>query len=200
MSVLCCPRAGTGPQLLRRLTQALGRLFFSADETPPSLQLSRARVNQQAEALLDRHGESILRLAYSYLHNQSDAEDILQDTLIQYLRTSPTLESPAHEKAWLLRVAGNLSKNLLRAQGYRQADQLEETLVAQEREDLSYVWDAVKALPVPYREAIHLFYYEGYSTAQIAQILDQKESTVRSRLKRGREKLKPLSEEVGALG
>lgn len=200
MSVLCCPRAGTGPQLLRRLTQALGRLFFSADETTPPLQPSRARVNQQAKALLDRHGESILRLAYSYLHNQSDAEDILQDTLIQYLRTAPTLESPAHEKAWLLRVAGNLSKNLLRAQGYRQADQLEETLVAQEREDLSYVWDAVKALPVPYREAIHLFYYEGYSTAQIAQILDQKESTVRSRLKRGREKLKPLLEEVGALG
>lgn len=200
MSVLCCPRAGTGPQLLRRLTQALGRLFFSADETTPPLQPSRAKVNERATALLDRHGESILRLAYSYLHNQSDAEDILQDTLIQYLRTSPTLESPAHEKAWLLRVAGNLSKNLLRAQGYRQADQLEETLVAQEREDLSYVWDAVKALPVPYREAIHLFYYEGYSTAQIAQILDQKESTVRSRLKRGREKLKPLLEEVGALG
>lgn len=200
MSSLCCPRAGTGPQLLRRLTQALGRLFFSADETAPPLQPSRARVNQQAEALLDRYGESILRLAYSYLHNQSDAEDILQDTLIQYLRTAPTLESPAHEKAWLLRVAGNLSKNLLRAQGYRQADQLKETLAAQEREDLSYVWDAVKALPVPYREAIHLFYYEGYSTAQIAQILDQKESTVRSRLKRGREKLKPLLEEVGALG
>ncbi len=200
MSVLCCPRAGTGPQLLRRLTQALGRLFFSANETTPPLQPSRGRVNQQTEALLDRHGESILRLAYSYLHNQSDAEDILQDTLIQYLRTSPTLESPAHEKAWLLRVAGNLSKNLLRAQGYRQADQLEETLVAQEREDLSYVWEAVKALPVPYRETIHLYYYEGYSTAQIAQILDQKESTVRSRLKRGREKLKPLLEEVGALG
>ena len=200
MSVLCCPRAGTGPQLLRRLTQALGRLFFSADETTPPLQPSRARVNQQAEALLDRHGESILRLAYSYLHNQSDAEDILQDTLIQYLRTAPTLDSPAHEKAWLLRVAGNLSKNLLRAQGYRQADQLKETLAAQEREDLSYVWEAVKALPVPYREAIHLFYYEGYSTAQIAQILGRKEATVRSHLKRGREKLKPLLEEVGALG
>ena len=175
-------------------------MFFSTEETAPPLQPSRAKVNERATALLARHGESILRLAYSYLHNQSDAEDILQDTLIQYLRTSPTLESPAHEKAWLLRVAGNLSKNLLRAQGYRQADQLEETLVAQEREDLSYVWDAVKALPVPYREAIHLFYYEGYSTAQIAQILDQKESTVRSRLKRGREKLKPLLEEVGALG
>lgn len=200
MSALCCPRARTGPGWFSALKEALRRVFFSTEETAPPLQPSRAKVNERATALLDRHGESILRLAYSYLHNQSDAEDILQDTLIQYLRTSPTLESPAHEKTWLLRVAGNLSKNLLRAQGYRQADQLEETLVAQEREDLSYVWEAVKALPVPYREAIHLFYYEGYSTAQIAQILDQKESTVRSRLKRGREKLRPLLEEVGALG
>lgn len=200
MSALCCPRARTGPGWFSALKEALRRFFFSIEETPQPLQPSREKVNQRATALLDQYGEHILRLAYSYLHNQSDAEDILQDTLIQYLRTAPVLESPAHEKAWLLRVAGNLSKNLLRAQGYRQADQLEETLVAQEREDLSYVWEAVKALPVPYREAIHLFYYEGYSTAQIAQIMDQKESTVRSRLKRGREKLKPLLEEVGALG
>ncbi len=200
MSALCCPRVRLGSGWFSALKEALRRVFFSAVEPVPPLQPSRAKVNDQAVALLDRHGESILRLAYSYLHNQSDAEDILQDTLIQYLRTSPTLDSPAHEKAWLLRVAGNLSKNLLRAQGYRQADQLEETLVAQEREDLSYVWEAVKALPIPYREAIHLFYYEGYSTAQIAQILGQKETTVRSRLKRGREKLKPLLEEVGALG
>ena len=149
---------------------------------------------------MDTYGNMILRYAYAYMHSLSDAEEVLQDTLMQFLRTAPAFESPAHEKAWLLRVAGNLSKNLLRAQGYRQADQLEETLVAQEREDLSYVWDAVKALPVPYREAIHLFYYEGYSTAQIAQVLGQKEATVRSRLKRGREKLKPLLEEVGALG
>lgn len=180
MYALCCPRVRSGTGWFSALKEALRRVFFSIEETPQPLQPSREKVNQRATALLDQYGEHILRLAYSYLHNQSDAEDILQDTLIQYLRTAPVLESPAHEKAWLLRVAGNLSKNLLRAQGYRQADQLEETLVAQEREDLSYVWDAVKALPVPYREAIHLFYYEGYSTAQIAQILDQKESTVRS--------------------
>lgn len=200
MSALCCPRVRSGTGWFSALKEALRRVFFSIEETPQPLQPSREKVNQRATALLDQYGEHILRLAYSYLHNQSDAEDILQDTLIQYLRTAPVLESPAHEKAWLLRVAGNLSKNLLRAQGYRQADQLKETLVAQEREDLSYVWEAVKALPVPYRETIHLFYYEGYSTAQIARILDQKESTVRSRLKRGREKLKPLLEEVGALG
>ena len=71
----------------------------------------RAAVNQRAEALLKTHGPGILRFAYSYLHNMADAEEILQDTLIQYLKTAPVLETEAHEKAWLYRVAGNLSKN-----------------------------------------------------------------------------------------
>ena len=64
-----------------------------------------------AESALDRHGNAILRLAYSYLHNQSDAEDILQDTLLKYMQAAPTFEGEEHEKAWLLRVAANLSKN-----------------------------------------------------------------------------------------
>ena len=58
------------------------------------------------------------------------------------------------------------------------------------REDLSYVWEAVKALPVPYREAIHLFYYEDYSVARIAEILHSREGTVKSQLNRGRQLLK----------
>ena len=59
----------------------------------------RAAVNQKAEKLLKDYGNSILRMAYAYLHNMSDAEDILQETLIQYLQTAPVLENPAHEKA-----------------------------------------------------------------------------------------------------
>ncbi|MFR6380402.1 MAG: RNA polymerase sigma factor [Evtepia sp.] len=98
MSALCCPRVRSGTGWFSALKEALRRVFFSTEETALPLQPSRAKVNERATALLDRHGESILRLAYSYLHNQSDAEDILQDTLIQYLRTAPVLESPAHEK------------------------------------------------------------------------------------------------------
>ena len=71
-------------------------------------------------------------------------------------------------------------------------------LPADEREDLSFVWEAVKALPVPYQEVIHRFYYVGYFTAQIAKILHQKESTVRSNLRYGRIKLREfLREEYG---
>ena len=63
------------------------------------------------EDALGRYGDSILRLAYSYLHNMSDAEDILQETLIKYMEADRKFESDVHKKAWLLRVAANLSKN-----------------------------------------------------------------------------------------
>ena len=77
----------------------------------------------------------------------------------------------------------------------RATDELSDALAAEEREDLSFVWDAVKSLPVKYREVIHLFYYEGYSTAQIAQMLGRKEVTVRSDLRRGRIRLKEILKE-----
>lgn len=156
---------------------------------------ARERVNDQAARLLDVYGNSILRLAYAYLHNMDDAEEILQETLIRFLQTAPAFSNARHEKAWLLRVAGNLSKNRLAYNKVRAADQLNEALVAEQREDLAFVWEAVRELPVPYREVIHLFYYEGFSTGQIARILGQKESTVRSHLQRGREKLRGILKE-----
>lgn len=152
--------------------------------------------NETASRLLDQYGNMILRLAYSYLHNQSDAEDILQETLIKYLQTAPDFAGPNHEKSWLLKVAANLSKNRIDYNRLRQTDELEETLMAKERQDLSFVWEAVKQLPANYRAAIHLFYYEGCSTAEIARILNRKESSVRSDLRRGREQLKHILKEA----
>lgn len=151
--------------------------------------------HRNAERLLDTYGNAVLRMAYSYLHNMSDAEDILQETLIKYMRVQPKLDNSEHEKAWLLRVASNLSKNRLDYNRLRETDELEETLIDQEREDLSFVWEAVKKLPDATREVIHLFYYEGYPTAQIAQILNRKESTVRSDLLRGRKRMKNILKE-----
>ncbi len=148
------------------------------------------------EQALNRYGTAILRLAYSYVHNMNDAEDILQETLIKYMQAAPTFESESHEKAWLLRVASNLSKNKINYNKIRETDELEETLVSEEREDLSFVWEAVKSLPEKYREVIHLYYQEGYSSKEIANILNRKESSVRTDLKRGREKLKEILKEA----
>ena len=153
-------------------------------------------IKENAARLLDIHGDSVLRLAYSYMHNMQDAEDILQETLIRYMQAVPEFENESHARAWLLRVAANLSKNRIEYNRYRMADELNEELVAEEREDLSFVWEAVKSLPVTYRETIHLFYREGFKTAQIAEILGEKEATVRSHLKRGREKLREILKEA----
>lgn len=152
-------------------------------------------INRQAEYILNTYGNRILRLAYSYLHNMSDAEEVLQDTLLQFLKQAPVFESQSNEVGWLLWKAGNLSKNRIQYNRIRQTDELSHTLAAECREDLSFVWDAVKALPVREREAIHLFYCEGYSSAQIASILDRKESTVRSDLRRGRARLRVILKE-----
>lgn len=148
------------------------------------------------ENILDTYGNAILRLAYSYLHNMSDAEDILQDTLIKYMQSAPIFLNGDHKKAWLLHVAANLSKNKINYNKIRETDELEETLVADEREDLSFVWEAVKALPEKYREVIHLYYQEGYPTKEISKILNRNESSVRSDLKRGREALKKVLKEA----
>ena len=148
------------------------------------------------ENILDTYGNAILRLAYSYLHNMSDAEDILQDTLVKYMQSSPAFLTEGHKKAWLLHVAANLSKNKIDYNKIRETDELEETLVAEEREDLSFVWEAVKALPEKYREVLHLYYQEGYPTKEISKILNRNESSIRSDLKRGREALKQVLKEA----
>ena len=172
---------------------AAARLFAPKEDAKP---VETVSISQQAAQILDTYGDTILRYAYSYLHNRSDTEEVLQDTLIQFLKTRPVFESDEHEKAWLLRVAGNLCKNRLKYNSLRQTDEQREELIAEQREDLSFIWDAVQALPVQYREVIHLFYREGYSTREISQILGRKEATIRSDLSRGRGKLKELLKEA----
>lgn len=157
--------------------------------------LSTEQINEQAGRLMTVYGNNILRLAYSYLHNISDAEDVLQDTLIQFIKTQPQFESADHKKAWVLRVAINISKNKITYNKIRKTDELSETLVANEKEDLAFVWEAVKQLPSKYGEVVHLFYHEGYSTAQIASLLSKKEATIRSLLLRARMKLKDILKE-----
>lgn len=158
------------------------------------------QINEQCKSLLSAYGSNVLRLAYSYLHNMSDAEDVLQDTLIQFIKIHPKFESIEHEKAWFLRVAINISKNRIIYNKIRKTDELSEVLAASQTEDLSFVWDAVKQLPLKYSEVIHLYYHEGYTTAEVASILAKKESTIRSLLQRARIKLKYVLKEVYDFG
>ena len=179
-----------------KIGKILGLLFAAFSFEPETKSAAGEAANETAARLMDQYGDSILRYAYSYLHNMSDAEEILQDTLLAYLVNKPAFANEAHANAWLFRVAGNLSKNRIRYNGYRNHDELMEELVAEEKEDLRFVWEAVSQLPENYREVIHLFYQEGFTTAEIGAILGRREVTVRSDLSRARKKLKEILKEA----
>lgn len=182
-------------EMLRQICLAVYMPAAKPFKRMHSFARSQTAQEQHLREVMDRHGNRILRLAYSYVHNMQDAEEILQDTLIKLLDSAPDFESDEHEKAWLIRVAANLSKNRIEYNKLRDTDELNDELVAEQREDLTFVWEAVKELPDNYREVIHLFYEEGYQTDEIAEILGETGANIRTRLKRARAKLKEILKE-----
>lgn len=152
---------------------------------------------QKTEEALRRHGKAIMHLAWSYLRNRADTEDILQETMIRYLKSQKEFQDENHERAWLLKVASNLCKNVLRSRSH-EGGEIPENLEGKGiPEEAIAVYEAVNKLPEKFREVIHLFYYEDASVAEIAGILGKKESTVRSLLRRGRQKLGQMLSEEG---
>ena len=150
-----------------------------------------SELNGRIQQAVHMHMRSVVRVAYTYLQNISDAEDVAQDTFISYLQAEQLFANGEHEKAWLLRVCINKSKNMLKSGWHKSRNPLPEDLAVpppQENEVLS----TVLTLPEKYRIPIHLYYYEGYSIAQIADILSLPSATVGTRLARGKVQLKKL--------
>ncbi|MFR0822266.1 MAG: RNA polymerase sigma factor [Clostridia bacterium] len=184
-----------GFMILSNLRRKLQNTFFTnflpkEDKQGKSIDFQKALFTKKTEDILDQYGNTILRLAYSYLHNLYDAEEVVQEVLIKYLKYHPSFENAAVEKAWLMRVTINISKNLIKFNKIRTYIDLEDSPVICEDENLTFVWEAVKNLPIKYREVIHLFYHEGYSTKEMSMLLHKKEATIRSLLYRGRQLLK----------
>lgn len=146
--------------------------------------------NAELENALKQYGTGLLHLAYSYLHDRSEAEDVLQDTLVQYMRAAPTFEDERRRKAWLYKVAANLCKNRLSSSWHGVSELPEEFPAQGIPEESLELYQAVSALPLQYREVVHLFYYEDATTAEIARMLGKREATVRSLLFRARKCLK----------
>ena len=145
--------------------------------------------DRQFEAVYDACGAAVYRLAMVYLGRHADAEDVTQETFLRLLYRSPTFADEAHQKRWLLQVTANLCRDQLRGFWRKRVTELEDTLPAAPSEELEAL-DAVMALSEQYKLPIHLHYYEGYSVAEIGEILHLGQSAVKMRLKRGRELLK----------
>lgn len=152
--------------------------------------------NEEFANVAKKYMDTIYRVAYSWLKNSDDANDVTQDVLVQLYKTSKEFESDAHLKNWLIRVTVNQCKMIFRSPWNKteNIDDYAETL-GFEKEDYRYLFDAVMRLDKKYRVPLMLFYYEGYSTSEISSILNIPEKTVSTRLFRARAKLKDYLKE-----
>ena len=135
--------------------------------------------------VMERYGDMVYRLALAQTHSSHDADDVFQEVFLRYLRAAPAFREEEHRKAWLLRVTVNCCKKLHGSFWRRHMVALSEALPAQNPEE-GELLGLLEGLPQKYRAVLHLYYYEGYATEEIAAILGRSPGTVRSQLSRGR--------------
>lgn len=146
-------------------------------------------------ALFDRYGNDVYRFAYSCTRHRADAEDVCQSVFCRLADGRTALE-PGKEKAWLLTCAANACKNRFRFLRRWESVPLEEAASIPD-ESSRAVLEAVLSLPEKYRAPVHLYYYEGYSQKEIADILGLSLTAVQTRMQRARAMLKEvLSDEI----
>lgn len=157
--------------------------------------------------LVQHYSDMVYRIAYSYLKNREDAEDIYQEVFLKALYRREGFREQEHAKRWLIRVTVNACHSLYRSPWKRRRQECDDWNVLSEKSQASEGWqvfdsleevrDMLSGLPAKYSIVLYLFYYEDYSTKEIAKMLKRKESTVRTQLMRGKELLKKRMEERG---
>ena len=150
-----------------------------------------------AKRLLEMYSGMIYRIAFSRTQNKADAEDITQNVFLKYISADKRFNDEEHRKAWLLRVAVNCTNDFVKSAYYRNRAELDEVPDAEVHiEEKSEIYYAVQSLPEKYRLAVHFFYYEDMSVAEISRLMKTKESTVRSQLSRARDMLRKILKEA----
>lgn len=139
-----------------------------------------------------KYSDMVYRLAVARVKNKYDADDILQEVFLRFMKVNDKVESEEHLKALLIRITINCSKSLLTSSWFKRTESISETLSVED--SYSDTFDAVMHLSQKYRTVIHMHYYMGYSVEEIATILKSKPSTVKSWLHRARQKLKTFLE------
>lgn len=167
------------------------------------------KTGESFEQVMQFYMPMVYRIAFSRLGSQHDAEDITQEVFLKYYRADIAYNDEEHRKAWLIRCAINCTKNLVTSAWFRHRASDEGLENMEEHCDIpgsdddigrieqkNAVMSAVMKLPEKYRTAIHLFYFEDMSVAQISKATGIREATVKSQLSRARDMLKPMLKEV----
>lgn len=153
------------------------------------------RPAEDVETIIERYGDLLYRLCILMLKNESDAEDVIQETLIKFYRKAPVFENADHEKAWLIRVATNKCRDLLRFRVRHPLAEVEQIMVASEDSADSGILEALASLPEKYKLVLALYYVEGYKVEDIAKIIGRTSSAVKMRLQKGRRLLEKVYRE-----
>lgn len=148
-------------------------------------------------AAIEKYGDMVYRIAVNQMKSRTDADDVFQEVFIKWMQYREQMKSPEHEKAWLIRVTLNQCKSALGSTWNKKkaewSQEVENTMIYEEKMEEDSELDAIlNKLPGRYRTVLHLFYYEELSISEIGNILQEKESTVRTRLTRARRKLKSM--------
>ena len=158
--------------------------------------------DQNKQALRDReivrivetYSDMLMRIALNRVNSIAEAEDVVQSTFERLIRRQPRFATREHEKAWLIKTAIRICIDEARKAAHRRNVPLNEEITAAYSEESFELLETIRTLPEKDRDAVYLYYYEEYSTAEIAKILGEREGTTRSRLSRARQKLKAIME------
>ena len=137
--------------------------------------------------------DTVFRVAFSYMKNREDADDVTQTVFLKLYKNETGFENDAHLRNWLIRVTINECKSIFRAP-WRRMENIEDyaNQLAMPSPKYSELFSTVMDMPEKYRTILYLFYYEEYSTDEIADSLGIPAATVRTRLARGRKKLREI--------
>ena len=147
----------------------------------------------EIKEIIEKYSDTVYRIALTRTKSIENAEDIFQEVFLKLSEKDPKFESEEHIKAWLIRVTINMTKNLHNSSWNKKVTNLDEDIKFETKEE-SDVFEKVNELPQNYRTVIYLFYYEGYKTKEIANLLKKSEGTIKTWLFRAREILKEKME------
>ena len=144
------------------------------------------------ETLISQYGDMLFRLCLIMLKNESDAEDAVQETYIKYFQKAPSFGSKEHQKAWLIRVATNKCRDMLRfSVRHPQIDDEDISKFISDSSD-SGILEALTMVPEKFRLVLTLYYIEEYRIEDIANIIGRSSSAVKMRLQKGRKLLEEI--------
>lgn len=149
------------------------------------------RTDREITEIYYRHVDTVYRVCYSFMKNKPETEDMVQETFLRLISSGKNFESEKHERAWLIVTASNLCRDQLKM-WWRKTENIDDHAVGIPGEEPADnpVLDAVLELPPKYKAVVYMYYYEGYTTGEMAKYLSCPHTTVRSRLARARKLLK----------